>query len=459
MHQQLSRRELIAWLAAGTGAAAAGATMLGRNSGVDPLDPAISGPLTTDPQSTRSPDLSADPVAPGSMRPPIASERLLVVVELPGGNDGLSMAVPYGTGRYYDVRESTAIAAGDVLALDDAVGLHPNLAGLHARGVTLVHGVGSTTPDGSHFEMLNRWWSGDSDLADMSTGWIGRVADVLRDGADGDAPALALSVGSGEHPIIRSRSGTTLSLPGVDALWAMVGAEPDDRFLSAYQAALRSFAEPVGGAGRQYRETMAATLGFADRVLGESAQEVSGDDPEAAGYSWSGLGQDLWLAARLFAADAGVRVVHVSMDGDFDTHEGHTWRHPELMSDLDASLVAFRADLERRGLADRVLVATTSEFGRTLRENGSSGLDHGTASTMLLSGPAYGAQVASTPDGSPAGATVQIGEIPSLTTLDANDDLIAAVPLEAYLAGVVEGWLEVPAAEVFPGVEPLPMFS
>ncbi len=458
MPQPLSRRELIAWLAAGAGAATAGAALL---AGADaPATPSTDGmsDRSTDGLSDRSTGGSSDrstggdPLAPGSMRPAPAvdGERLLVIVELPGGNDGLSMAVPYGVGRYYDLRESTAIAQGDVLALDDTVGLHPNLAGLSSRGVRLVHGVGSAVPDGSHFEMLNRWWSGDSTRADLTTGWIGRLADVLRDGAGGaggEAPAMALSVGSGDHPIIRSATGSTLSLPGVDALWAIVGADPDDVYLGAYQAALRSFGEPIagapaGGAAARVRATMGATVDFADRVL--RAGVDADDDPEGAGYSWGGLDQGLWLAARLFAAETGVRVVHVSMDGDFDTHEGHTWRHPELMSELDAGLTAFHADLERRGLGERVLVATTSEFGRTLHENGSSGLDHGTASTMLVTGPVAGGQV---------------GEIPSLTALDDNDDLIASAPLEAYLAGLVEGWLGVPASEVFPGAEPLPIVA
>jgi uncharacterized protein (DUF1501 family) len=440
MPQRLSRRELIAWLAAGTGAAATGAVVLSGAGSNDAASGRGAMASTSDP-----PTVHQDPVARGSMQPTqtVGGERLLVVVELPGGNDGLSMAVPYGAGRYYDVRESTAIAPSDVLRIDDTVGLHPNLVGLHARGVTLVHGVGSTTPDGSHFEMLNRWWSGNSTRADMSTGWIGRLADVLRDGAGGDVPALALSVGSGDHPIIRSTTGSTLSLPGVDALWAMVGADPDDRFVTAYQSALRSFAEPVAGHGGRYRETLAATLRFADRVIGDDIDQGN-DDPEAAGYSWSGLGRGLWLASRLFAADTGIRVVHVTMDGDFDTHDGHTWQHPELMAELDSSLTAFHADLEQRGLADRVLVATTSEFGRTLHENGSDGLDHGTASTMVLSGPITG---------------IQVGDIPSLTTLDENDDLIATAPLEAYLAGVVEGWFDVPASEVFPGSEPLALFT
>ncbi len=136
--------------------------------------------------------------------------------------------------------------------------------------------------------------------------------------------------------------------------------------------------------------------------------------------------------------------MHVSMSGDFDTHEGHAWRHPELMRELDTNLAAFHDDLDQRGIGDSVMVMTTSEFGRTLSENASGGLDHGTASTVLLSGPGTGDQLG-----------WRHGALPSLTDLDDNNDVKATVPLEEYLGGVVEGWLGVPATEVFAASTPM----
>jgi uncharacterized protein (DUF1501 family) len=140
------------------------------------------------------------------------------------------------------------------------------------------------------------------------------------------------------------------------------------------------------------------------------------------------------MAAALVGEDNGVRIVHVPAGGDFDTHEAHLDRHHALLDDLDAGLDAFLADLHRRGIDDRVLVMTTSEFGRRARDNGSDGLDHGAASTMLLAG---------------AVSSGLFGEAPSLTRLDEDDNLVATAGLDSYFGTIAERWLGVPASELF----------
>jgi len=433
----MSRREMIAWLAAATGAATTGSVLLLDRPRSEPLGGAANGGRrATTPAS--APGTAAAPQAVGVDPTADTSDRLLVVVELSGGNDGLSTAVPYGSGAYYDLRDHTAIAEADVLDLDGSIGLHPNLVGLHERGVGIVEGIGSMQPDGSHFEMQQRWWAGDSDLADTTTGWIGRLADTLRPGGDTTTAATALSVARGAHPIIRSATGSTISMPGTDALGAVAGAiEDDDRMRWVYQRALRQFAAgatPVSTA-------MSDGIAFADQMVALGLDDESATE---LGYDEWGFGASLQFAAAVFDGGVGVRVVHVETEGDYDTHEGHAYRHPELMRELDTNISAFHRDLERRGLGDRVMVMTTSEFGRTALENASGGLDHGTASTMLLSGP---------------GASGRLGEAPSLTRRDDNDDLVATAPFEAYLGGVVEGWMGVPSSEIFdPSIAPMPLF-
>lgn len=438
MPAPMSRRELIAWLAAATGATATGVAVFG--DGRQPSSAASQRPVGSSGRQpmeagSDSEDVRAPTAGASSDGPP-----LLVVIEMPGGNDGLSTVVPYGLGQYYDLRSQTAIAAGDVLTLDDEIGLHPALTRLHERGVTVVEGIGSFEPDGSHFEMLARWWAGASTRSSMSavaeTGWLGRVADLLDDGS---TPATVISIGTGAHPIVRSRAAGTVSLRGASDIDAVVGADSEDEYRSTFQAALRQLGEQAEGASgtdmlSALRGSIAETLTFAERLGGQPEQAESS-------YPSSGLGESLQFASSVFAADAGIRVVHVSMDGDFDTHEGHSWKHPNLMADLDESLAAFDDDLRRRGLSNRVLTMTTSEFGRTARENDSGGLDHGTASTALLIGPKSGSR---------------LGAAPSLGRFDDNDDLVATVAFESYLGGVVEGWLGIPASEVFgTGTEPL----
>ncbi len=437
MPARLSRRELIAWMAAATGAAATGTTVYRAQH--DASDHATS-PAGT-PRS--SPGADDGPVAraagSASNASPVDGPPLLVVLEMAGGNDGLSTAIPYGLGAYYDLRSRTAVEQSEVLRIDDEIGLSPSLVNLHQRGVSLVEGVGSFEPSGSHFEMLQRWWGGKSTGTPAFTGWVGRLADTLR---SDDAPVTAISIGSGAHPILRSEHDSTMSLADVGALNAIVGAD-DDRFAMIFQESLVTLGSAAGRGDidAALRRTMASTIDFSGRLLDDTADGGDDGDGSDGGWTGSGLSSALQLTATIFAADAGVRVVHVVVDGDYDTHEGHTWRHPQLMTDLDANLSAFHDDLERRGLGQRVLAMTTSEFGRTARDNDSGGLDHGTASTMLLSGP---------------GTSGRFGEPSSLTKLDDNDDLVATLAFECYLAGVVEGWLDVPAGEVFgPSVEPL----
>ncbi|MEL6892784.1 MAG: DUF1501 domain-containing protein [Actinomycetota bacterium] len=428
MTSRLTRRELVAWLAAGSGAIATGSLIAAGGdrsstgsprSTAPPSEPAV-------PSDTSAPSLpttAADGRIAEASTESVPGDRLLVVVELPGGNDGLSTVVPYASGRYHDVREATLIPEDEVLTLDDEIGLHPELVGLHRDGVAVVEGVGSTRPDGSHFEMQQRWWAGSSVATDGATGWIGRLGDAL---ATPDAPTTVLSVGSGAHPIIRSRTNSGLSMPDADAVWAVAGAEPDDELRAAYQRALRSFTDLES----PLRTAMTDGFSFADQLVDLSLDE---DDADGLGYEGWGLGRSLQFAASVFTADVGIRVVHARTEGDYDTHDGHAWKHPGLMRELDANLAAFRQDIARRGLADRVVIMTTSEFGRTFRENGSGGLDHGTSSTMLITGP---------------GMAGRHGEAPSYTDLDDNDDLRATVPVESYLGGVVQGWLGVPADEV-----------
>ena len=358
------------------------------------------------------------------------------MIEMDGGNDGMSMVVPYGLPGYYDLRTSTAIGEKDVLAIDGEVGFHNELTNLHRRGAAVVQGIGSNHPDGSHFEMMARWWAGTPDgTGRFGTGFLGRLADAIGDPA---APAVALSIGTGSHPALLAEKVTTLSIPSADAAYYVAGATQDDALRYAFQRGLAAFgtAPGRGGFDDRLRRAWTDSIAFGAVLLGDGDDGDDGD----RGYSGSPLSNGLRLAADLFAAETGVRIVHVPMQQDFDTHDDLAGRYPYLMQDLDDSVEAFLADLESKGLSDRVLVMTTSEFGRTAHDNGSGGLDHGTASHALLLGPVNAGR---------------FGEHPSLTDLDENGDLVATAPFDRYYATVAEGWFGVPASDVLDGnVEP-----
>lgn len=431
MTQSISRRELLKWVSAGAGAAAVGGGtwVLGRNDHSGNASVGASAANADAPASTlgERTSVSTDPIAP----PAVAAtsdpgQRLLVVIEMGGGNDGMSTLVPYGMGEYYDLRPRTAIGVDDVLALDDRFGFNGKLGNVHRRGAAVFQGVGTPEPDGSHFEMMARWWNGSPTRAGaFDTGFLGRLADAI---GDPSAAAVAVSIGSGAHPSLISRKAPTLSIPNAYSFGYLVGAGDDDPFRQAFQRGYIGFGK--GEASNRYAELLRSLKGQSvDFANGFGAFDPDGENS----YPGSELGRGLRLAAHMLAADNGVRIVHVPMNEDFDTHDDHLGRHPQLMESLDSSVEAFFADIEARGLADRVLVMTTSEFGRTARDNASGGLDHGTASMAMLLGPIN------------AGL---YGEHPSLTDFDDNGDLIATMQFDQYYATVAEGWFGVPAGDV-----------
>jgi len=431
MPASVSRRELLKWASAGAGAAAVGgATWMVGRSDADHGSPDL-GAAGTANTGTDAPR-TTEPAPAATAAVSDLSQRLLVVVEMDGGNDGMSTLVPYGMSGYYDLRQRTAVSETDVLALDDQVGFHANLANVHRRGAAVLQGVGSSKPDGSHFEMMARWWSGDPvNSRSFDTGFLGRLADAIGDPA---AAAVAVSIGSSSHPALRSGKVGTLAIPNADAIGYVVGAADDDPLRQAFQRGFAAFGEmkgnsAPGGFEDLLRAVRGQTVQFAGTV-GELGQEGDG------GYPNNSFGQGLRLAAQLLSVDLGVRIVHVPMSEDFDTHDDHSGRHPGLMEVLDTSLEAFFIDLEARSLRDRVLVMTTSEFGRTARDNASAGLDHGTASMAMLMGPIN------------AGL---YGQHPSLTDLDENNDLVATVGFDQYYATVADGWFGVPASDVLNG--------
>ena len=442
MTHSFSRRELIKWAGAGAAAIGGSAWVVGCD------DHSQIGAVRTSLVNASTPRVTTASSGPSSPGAPLAPNvdlagRMLVVVELDGGNDGHSTLVPYGYPEYYAARTRTAVPEADVLHLSDKVGLHNKLVHLNRRGAAIIQGLGSPKPDESHFEMLARWWSGDPlSGSSFGTGFLGRLADAIGDPA---AAAVAVSIGSGSHPSMISAKASTLCLSDPEAFGYLVGADTNDQVRLAFQRAFASYAtgDTKNPFDARLRAAKAQSVAFAnaldviarnDLVNGDSGNTSS--DTGDGGYPSSSLGQALRLAAHLLDAQMGVRIVHVPMQEDFDTHDNHAGRHPALLESLDNSLESFLADIDRRGLSDRVLIMTTSEFGRTLRDNGSGGLDHGAASVGMLLGPVR------------AGL---YGEFPSLTKLSENDEPIATVSFDQYYATVAQSWFGVPAGDVLHG--------
>lgn len=412
----LGRRRFLASLTLGAGGAVFGLGACsdrgGRSSILDALADDRAAATTT-------------PIVPDTVAAAGPSEdRVLVIIELEGGNDGLDTLVPYGDPRYLDHRAGVGVDPDAVLAIDDEVGFNPNLASLHASGGAALEGVGMPDPNLSHFESARRWWRGDmTGTATSATGFLGRLCDHLA----GHEPVTGVSIGRGAAPALRSDHAVTLSVPDP---WAGGGLTATDwPFAMAARRGLATMASSTDGSPlvRLTRANMGRALDFLD-VLADLP------DREPDTYPGSQLSFQLQTCARLLAGGTGVRVLHVPW-GSFDTHDDHRSAHDRQLLELDQAVAAFRSDLSRAGLAETVLIATTSEFGRRPREN-AGGTDHGAASTMLVAGPVVAGRH---------------GQRPSLAALDDDGNLAATVGLDSYYATLAEEWFGVPAGDVLAG--------
>jgi uncharacterized protein (DUF1501 family) len=359
--------------------------------------------------------------------------RVLVVIQLDGGNDGINTVVPFKDEGYARHRRGLRLHAPALVKVNDRVGLNPALREtgqlLEAGRLTIVQGVGYPNPTRSHFGSMAVWHTARRDPSEHTgLGWLGRGLDVAG-GAPG-VPALVF-VGGGEMPAaLRGRRSVASAL-----------SRPED-FVLAPEARGKPPAAP---------ETKDDLSAFVRRMAvdahatAERMKEVVGGKSEGPAYPASELAQQLRLAARLIKADAGTRVYYARQPG-YDTHAAQYGQHHQLLSALSAGLKAFLDDLTAAKLVERVAVLCFSEFGRTVRENGSAGTDHGTAGPVLLAGGAVKGGL--------------VGRTPSLTDLDPkHGDLKVGIDFRRIYASVLHDWLGLPAEPVVgKGFERLPLF-
>ncbi len=417
----VTRRRFLAGLALGsaTGYTAFWALTRGGDLTAPPVSaPPVPQVITTQPVAAPT---AVAPEGPTLLLPAPLEQRILVLIELEGGNDGPSTVVPFANGTYYDLRPNMAVPAEEVLKIDEEIGLNPNLARLHARQMAVVEGVGPLESDLSHFDMVARWEHGDlHGNSSLRSGFLARLAD----GLDRGGAATGLSV-TGFTPRFNNVTAPTLSLDNLEQLQVLT---QDDWIYPQYRKALTSFS------GGPMTETMSASWKRLVAIGKAFPNQMTDIDYESTMVKEGGdLGRGLAMAAEVLKADLGVKVVHARMGG-FDTHDGHQWRHKDLMMKLDVAIDGFLQKLADYGLSERVLVATTSEFGRRAKENG-NGFDHGAASTLLLFGPVKPGRY---------------GQAASLTNLDKNDNLKSTVPFDIYLGTLAQVWLGLDAASVLP---------
>jgi uncharacterized protein (DUF1501 family) len=366
-----------------------------------------------------------------------SSDRVLVVIQLGGGNDGLNTVVPYADARYYRARPKIAIADRSVLRLDDTLGLHPEMLELHRLyqdgGLAIIMNVGYPNPNRSHFRSTDIWETASAADRILKTGWLGRYFDAACAGVPTDPLGLRI----GDQP--------SLAFAG-DRLRAATFANPK---------MLENPAEGPAGRAMQrlsaVEETGIAALDFVQRTGNQSAalsrelQRAAKQVRPKVDYPPFALCQSLRLVAQMIVAGLPPRVYYVT-HGGFDTHAAQPQRHAYLLQEFSEAVALFHADLKAHGQLDRVLGITFSEFGRRVAENKNAGTDHGAASVLF----AFGGKVK-------AGVH---GKAPNLSDLDPLGDLVHQVDFRQVYAGVLKGWLGADPDRVLAGrFEPFPLIE
>jgi uncharacterized protein (DUF1501 family) len=361
------------------------------------------------------------------------SGRVLVVIQLDGGNDGLNTVVPYQDDVYRRSRPQLAVPAGEVHRLDDRVGLHPaltNLRRLHEDGqLAIVQSVGYPNPNRSHFESMAIWQTGQLGPRAESAGWLARCLDHRFLGLGGDAPALQIGDAALPQALYGSRRHVP-SLADLEQFRRRLGIA-DLRLAGQQRAALDDVTGRERGAPGsllQFVQRTAATTYATSARL----DAVVGARYAGANYPESGLARRLGLIAKLIQAGLGTSIYYTQLTG-FDTHANQQYTHANLLSDLAGALKAFLDDLRQAREAGRVLVLVFSEFGRRLAENASGGTDHGTAAPVFLLGSAVRPGLH--------------GSYPNLIDL-VDGDPRHSVDFRRIYATILDRWLQCPSQPI-----------
>jgi uncharacterized protein (DUF1501 family) len=365
------------------------------------------------------------------------SDRVLVIIQMNGGNDGLNTVL--GLDQYSNLaaaRSNILIPEASVLRLGSTpTGLHPamtGLKGLFDEGkLSVIQGVSYANPNFSHFRATDIFNSGSDSTESLTTGWIGRYLEYAFPGFPDAYPSTLMP-----DPLsIRIGSSNTLGLQGYEI---STGQTVPSNFNGSLTQLLsyQNTSLPMGNAGIELdflRDQQAYTNQYGSRIVSAWAAGTNAVTYPAAAANQN-LPTQLKIVARLVKGGLKTRVYWVSL-GSFDTHANQvgtdktTGTHANLLKELSDSIAAFQTDLTQMGLEDRVVGMTFSEFGRRIMSNGSTGTDHGVAAPMFV----FGKKIAGRVIGSnPA--------IPTGTNLTVNSQVPIQYDFKSVYQSILQGW-------------------
>lgn len=352
----------------------------------------------------------------GRLVPP--GNKVLVILQLSGGNDGLNTVIPVRNDIYYKVRPRLGIEKSKALLLNDEVGLHPALTGLrdlyNNGNLGILNGVGYPNPDRSHFRSMDIWHSASRSDEYVNSGWIGRYLDAQCAGCD--KPTQALEIDDTLSLALKGEHVKGLAMRDPRRLYGT----SQEKF---FKDVVSTHKDEAGEQPVDYLyKTMAETVASADYIFKQSRAH-----PTRASYPNSQLAQSFKTIASLIFSDINTKVYYVSL-GSFDTHVSQSGQQQRLFTEMNDAITAFVSDLKSNNRFQDVMLMSFSEFGRRVAQNASGGTDHGTANNMFFI----------------SGGLKQQGvlnALPDLTDLQ-DGDLKHSIDFKQVYATILKNWLQ-----------------
>lgn len=356
-----------------------------------------------------------------------AGNKVVVVLQLSGGNDGLNTVIPVRNDIYYKLRPTLSIKKEATNSLTDEISLHPALTGFKALydegNLGILNNVGYPNPDRSHFRSMDIWQSASNSNEYLHSGWVGRYLDAQCNGCD--HPTQAMEVDDILSLALKGNNLNGIALLDPKKLF---GTTNEKLFRAINQQYKKIHAAEHEAPVDYLYKTMSQTLSSADYIFKESKTRPSG-----ASYPDTELGKGLKTIASLIFSDINTKVYYISL-GSFDTHVGQQNQQERLFKQLNDAVLSFTNDLKKNGRMEDVLLFTFSEFGRRVAQNASNGTDHGTANNMFLI----------------SGGLKQKGILNAMPSLiDLKDgDLTYQIDFKNVYATIIDKWLDADIVKV-----------
>ncbi len=308
----------------------------------------------------------------GAFVPP--GNKVVVILQLSGGNDGLNTVIPVRNDIYYKARPRLGIIRDKALSITDDAGLHPALTSFREAfndgSLSILNNVGYPNPDRSHFRSMDIWHTASQSNDYWNTGWLGRYLDAQCNGCD--KPTQALEIDDVLSLALKGEKVKGLALKDPQRLYG-TSNEKFFREISKQHTASQE-EQPVD----YLYKTMSETLSSADYIFKQSRLH-----PTTGEYPKTDLGNSLKTISSLIYSEINTKVYYVSL-GSFDTHINQDQQQQRLFKEMNDAVGAFVKDLKKNNRFNDVLLFTFSEFGRRVSQNASNGTDHGTANNMFF---------------------------------------------------------------------------